>query len=119
MKWAIFYDWREEPFTSDDGEPWEAPRYGVQEVFMEDEHLGARVETSRVGYWLWRHGEWSGCDDHMGFWDYMFHYQGTPICLFGRTLQDLEWEKRVADRSRKTGNLKSAWRRRERRDHRE
>lgn len=115
IDWAILYADRS-VVTSLDCEPWEAPRHGVQQTFYCDPDTGVGVESSLIGHWVWKQNRWFGCDDHMGFWDYMFHHPEPCICLFGRTLHNDVWEQDIRDKAIEIcGWPKSAWRPRERR----
>lgn len=115
LEWLILYA-DETTFSNLDGTEYEARRYGVMETFFMDPATGVGVESSKIGHWIWKSNRWFACDDHMGFWDYMFHHPGPTLAIFGRTLHDLEWQ---TDIHQKTTELlktpKSAWRARERR----
>ena len=114
-EWAILYA-DGSTFSNLDGEPHEAPRHGVQMTFWADEETGVCIEDSPIGYWYWRSNRWFGCDDHMGFWDHMFHSGEPVIAVFGRTLHDDEWQQDMLGRVKEImGEPKSAWRKRERR----
>ena len=115
MDWLILYA-DGSRFSSLDGEAHEAPRMGVMQTFYMDHATGVSVEPSLIGHWIWRSNRWFGCDDHMGFWDYMFNHPEPCVCLFGRTLHNEEWEAEVYQQTLAiTGEPKSAWRARERR----
>jgi len=115
LEWLIRYADGSE-FTNLDGEPHEAPRYGVQFVYQADEDVGVRTETSPIGHWVFREGEWLGFEDHMGFWDHMFHSGQPVIPIFGRTLLDSKWQQMVGEEAEwRFKQPKSAWRPRERR----
>ena len=121
MRWVILYA-DDSTFSSEDGEPHEAPRMGVQRIYFSDERVGVGVEGSPIGRWGWKtdaddaNGRWFGFDDHGGFLDYLMTYPRPCVSLFGRTLHPHEWEAVVAkDARRILGEPKSAWRERERR----
>ncbi len=121
IEWLILYA-DESTFSNLDGLPYEAPREGVMETFFADERTGVSVESSPIGRWGWKadsdglNGRWFGFDDHHGFLDYLAHYPGPVIPLFGRTLHDHEWEGRIRDFAKELMRSdKSAWRSRERR----
>lgn len=115
MEWLIQYA-DGSTFSSDDGAPHEAPRHGVMQTFYMDDATGVSVEGSLIGHWVWKSNRWFGCDDHMGFWDYMFHHPGPLLAIFGRTLHNEEWEEDVRLKTQELLRTpKSAWRQRERR----
>lgn len=115
LDWLILYG-DGSTFSNLDGPPHEAPRTGVMQTFFMDERTGVSIESSLIGHWGWKDGRWFGFDDHMGFWDYLFHHPEPCICLFGRTLHDEEWQARILPLVREITNTpKSAWRARERR----
>lgn len=115
MEWLIRYHDGSE-FSNRDGEPWEAPRYGVMEVLYCDAGTGVSHEGSPAGYWVWRDGQWSGVDTQ-GWWDYLYHHPGPLTMIFGRTIKDAEWESRVSQLAKDRFHIeKSGWRKRERRE---
>lgn len=121
IEWLILYA-DGDRFTSADGAPHEAPRLGVQRIYFRDERVGVGVEGSPIGRWGWKtdredkSGRWFGFDDHQGFNDYLASYPRPVVPLFGRTLHPHEWEEVVSrDAVEMMGELKSAWRERERR----
>lgn len=116
IEWLLKYADGSE-FSNLDGEPWEAPRWGVQFVYYLDDVVGVATEQSPIGFWGWLGDRWVGFWDHMGFWDYLGNHKRSPVIpLFGRTLPDEEWERRTQEEAEwKMGVDKSAWRPRERR----
>jgi len=115
VDWLILYD-DGSTFTNLDGAPHEAPRSGVMQTFYMDDATGVSVESSPIGHWIWKRNRWFGVDDHMGFWDYLFHYPEPCVAIFGRTLHNEEWERRVHEQTIELMKMpKSAWRQRERR----
>lgn len=115
LDWKILYA-DGKVLSNLDGEAWEATRNGVMQTFYMDESTGVSVEGSLIGHWVWKSNRWFGCDDHMGFWDYMFHYPGKLTAVFGRTLHNEEWEADIRRLSIEIMNEpKTAWRPRERR----
>lgn len=112
-RWRVYYA-DDSVFTSDEGEPHEAPRHGVQFVAIQDPEVGWQGEQSPEGYWIWRNGRWFGTDT-MGFWDYLYHHRGPCVCLFGRTLTRPRY-RTLLKRATKDLGEKSAWAKREDRD---
>lgn len=115
VEWKIIYS-NGSTFTNLDGEPWEAPRVGVQTVLRLDETVNEVVtETSDKGFWIWREETWLGTDD-AGLWDYIFNHRPWPLVIYGRYHRDEVWEdnikKLIEDEMSRN---KSAWRPRERR----
>jgi hypothetical protein len=45
--------------------------------------------------YIWKHGRFWACDES-GFWDYMFTKQGNRIVLFGRTIDEDNYNKIAA-----------------------
>ena len=115
LEWVILYH-DQSTFSNLDGEAKDAPRHGVMETFFYDTSTGVSVESSPIGYWVWKSNRWFGIDDQMGFWDHMFHYSEPVIALFGRTLHDLEWQKDIHVKTLELMKIpKNAWRNREHR----
>lgn len=103
MKWAIVYSDK----TRYDGFGAPNPsirRYGVQVVGQEDDRVGYEIVRSSDGIWIWKDDRWFG-SDQFGFWDYLFHHDGSLIVLFGRWCLDSEWDKMFSEELK----IKSAW----------
>ena len=110
-KWLIVYT-DGSTFSSDDGPYWEAPVGGVQVVYNSDEATGFRNEQSPHGYWGWREdfGGWIGFRTLSGYWDYMFQTGQTKYVLFGRVLDDKDWQEiRTLAGEKATGLKKQGW----------
>lgn len=112
MRWAILY--RDgSMFSSDDGEPHEAPRTEVQAVFQEvpDELVRAIIIRSTWGFWKWE-GAWVGVDRE-GMWQHQVHYP-HPLVLFGSFLTEPDWAEMKVTIEDTLNVVKGAWLRRER-----
>lgn len=113
MRWVIKYA-DGSTFSSEDGAPHEAPRWGVMRVYREDERVGVAYEPSPVGYWIWREN-WMGLMTESGLWDYLGNHPEPCVVLMGRTLPEADWEAFIKEEAEFiTGILKSGWRSRER-----
>ena len=114
LEWKILYG-DGKTFSNLDGEPWDAPRCGVQTVFYCEEATGVTVESSLDGYWVWKETRWFGVDV-AGYWDYRFHHRSPQVVVYGRYIKDEDWEGRIhALIQSEMDTPKSAWRARERR----
>lgn len=85
--WRIYYADRE-PFSSEDGSPFDAPARGVLAIL--DVH--AQVMTGFDFYW-WAGEEWIG-GDIFGLWDYLAA-PGLKTVKFGRTVPDSQYREAV------------------------
>lgn len=99
--WMAFYE-DGTTFSSDDGRPWEAPRFGVI-CLVQDDSAGKWVfyiqEKMTVLCWGWRSpGEWVSCD-MFGALDYFYNHPSPIAMLFGRwtTNENFEHIRRKAD----------------------
>lgn len=117
MKWLIMYA-DGSVFSSDDGEPWEAPTQGVEMVYNANPSVGFKTEDSPRGFWGWRDDYgWLGFRNDAGFWDYMYQTGFQKYPIFGRTLRDEAWhEIRKLAGEKAMGLQKSGWWRSERED---
>jgi hypothetical protein len=97
MWWRIYYE-DGKVFTSDDGEPFDAPRVGVEIVVQEKDGSHELVFGRDHFYWEpsrggWMTSDWFGAIDHL--------MRSKRQCLlFGRQLNDDDWRalhKRVRD----------------------
>ena len=93
MKWAIYYSDRS-IFTSDDGEPWDAPRLGVQVIFEAHSHnVTEKYSTCNcMDYFYYEEaaGGFSSTDQ-FGFYDHLIR-ERNPCPFFGRMLSNKEWK---------------------------
>ena len=87
MAWKIFYD-DQDPFSSDDGEPVDAPPFGVQVIVLDDKDHGRYIQA-RADYYVWRDERWWGVDIG-GLHDFLIEqrlvaYEGlTKYIWYGR-----------------------------------
>lgn len=84
IEWKIFYD-DGSTFSSEDGEPHEAPRTGVQAIPQLNDDEGRHVLFG-ADYYYWEGGKWEQCD-HFGFYDYLIRPGSYKVVLFGRNMQ--------------------------------
>jgi hypothetical protein len=92
----IYYDDGTTFEGKDEADAINAPACGVQIIAMENpaKSKGFGVLKSRDMY-IWKQDRFWACDES-GFWDYMFHQQGNRIVLFGRTVDDDNYNKIAA-----------------------
>ncbi len=97
LKWKVYYA-DNSTFSSDDGEPWEAPGYGVQAVCQPEPDVG--LETLHAfDYYIYRRGCWLGIGGHDGLVDHMISYAPEiKAVLAGRQIprQDYQVVMRLA-----------------------
>lgn len=120
-EWLILYA-DGSRFSSRDGEPWQAPRNGVQFVIVEDPDVGTRAESSPIGHWGWNDGQWVGYEDMGGYYDYEWFHglasESAPliVTLTGRMTKSADWEAMIRHASEVImGIEKHGWREYERR----
>ena len=94
VDWIIWYENEGggvSSFSSEDGEPWEAPRYGILAIAVKDEEVGRKIMYRGDFYWYhWVHGWLAG--DREGFYDYMFNQNGKEkVVLLGRVTTDAQF----------------------------
>lgn len=92
--WRIHYG-DGSTFSSDDGDPFEAPRRDVQAIPYEDQATGFTVISGKDFYVLEDDDRWVSVD-HFGLWDYLVRTR-RPLVLFGRTITNEEYEQVVAE----------------------
>ena len=80
-KWIVYYE-DGKSFSSDWGNPEDAPRRGVLVVVNEDKEVG-RVIYHAGDFYVWNHDEWLPVD-HYGFMDYLLEPGSYKVVLFGR-----------------------------------
>jgi len=81
MNWIIWYD-DGSSFTSEDGQPYEAPRDGVQVVAVEHPNAG-RLLWHSADYYCWQDSEWVP-RSLIGLMDYLRKSGAEKIVLQGR-----------------------------------
>ena len=85
LDWRIYYG-DESTFSSDDGEPQDAPSRDVQVIASPYERVGRRLVNRHDFYWYdVTDREWRG-GDFFGFWDYLT-LTGLKIPKFGRNIK--------------------------------
>jgi hypothetical protein len=111
-------------FSDEDGQPWQAPRMNVRNIFQTDPLVDVVIEKSpHVGVWVWKvdqrgeRGRWFGLDDMWAYWAYVMTYTRSPlIAVFGVMEHDHDWGEYVRSRARDHfGIEKNSWKARERR----
>lgn len=113
MDWFIRYA-DGSVYSSDQGPPHTAPRWGVLRVYKEDARVGVQYEPSDVGFWVWRFGTWIGLMEKSALWDYLGNNPGPCIVLMGITLPDENWMDFVKEEAEFLSKAqKSGWRKRE------
>lgn len=92
LRWKLYYADRE-PFSSEDGSPFDAPGAGLEVIVQSDDAHGREVSCGgnmgrRDDYWWWVEDEqrWQ-CGDYAGLIDYLM-LAGPRKVLFGRTICD-------------------------------
>jgi hypothetical protein len=83
VAWIVHYD-DGTSFTSTDGDPWEAPRDGVQVVQVAHEYTGRLIWHS-FDYYCWQEGEWVP-RGLIGLHDYLRQPGADKIVLQGRAV---------------------------------
>ena len=84
IEWVVYYD-DGSSFTSEDGPPEYAPRYGVQAVACRHEGVGRLIWDSR-DYYCWDGGTWVPRDREAGLVDYLSLPGREKVVLFGRAI---------------------------------
>ena len=82
-KWRIYYD--NSTFDSSQGEPNEAPSYGVICVVQPDDSVG-RVIVQRWDYYVFRQGEWYGHHLDGLLFELLEHANEIEAVKAGRTI---------------------------------
>lgn len=90
MLWKIYYT-GEETFSSDNGEPWEAPRLGVLAIVSLEPDNGRQILARKDFYW-WE-GEWFG-GDNFGLWDHLVR-SSKQCALMGRFVPNAEYNAAI------------------------
>ena len=112
IEWIIFYEDGE--FSSEDGDPWEAPRQGVQIVAQVDDFVGYVLIHGRdYFYHEAERGGWANCD-LFGLYDHLIRAP-RPCPLFGRMMSDAAFGS-LRERVKKALGPKQGWLQRELRD---
>lgn len=88
MRWKIYYG-DGSTFSSDDGEPEEAPRLNVQ-IIIQDDPDKIWIAQQRADYYVWEYGRWWG-KDLFGLWEHLFLYAGLSIALAGKTIGSVDY----------------------------
>lgn len=83
-KWRVYYD--NGSFDSTQGEPNEAPAYGVICVVQPDNSVG-RVIVQRWDYYVYRQGEWYGHHLDGLLYELMYHADEIEAVKAGRTIE--------------------------------
>lgn len=87
MDWRIYYS-DGTTFDSTQGEPKDAPGYGVQVIVQRDNdpRIGSYL-AHRGDYYYWKEGRWFAADRE-GFWLYMFvrKYAYEKVALLGESV---------------------------------
>ena len=102
MKWRIYYADRPPYAGSTDEEAYKAQAYGVQAIAIENpaRSKGFGIVTKDDAY-LYKNGRFWGCDS-AGVWDHLYFYPGPKQILFGRTIDEDEYNA-IATRAIKEG----------------
>lgn len=109
--WIIYYD-DKSTFDSTQGEPKDAPAWGVQVIAQEDDLVGRYFIQGHNYYW-WLRGYWVG-GDRDGLLDYLAHNGPGPVRM-GRGISPREYRAIVQKATeeedgllpRKSGRLQS------------
>jgi hypothetical protein len=110
--WRIYYD-DGSVFSSEDGDPWDAPRTGVEVIVHPDGNgLSMMSQSDYYVYEPERAGQWGGWNytDHFGLVLYLQRAK-KPLVLFGAMVLDSQFseiEKRALADIR---GAKQSWRR--------
>lgn len=80
--WKIFYG-DGTAFSSEDGDPCDAPAWDVQ-IIVQVDPVSGRYNQTGDDYYVFRDGRWCGVDE-VGFVDYLAHHCPS-IVKFGRTI---------------------------------
>jgi hypothetical protein len=105
IRWIIWYD-DGSSFTSDDGEPHEAPRWGVQVIAAYSADHGRVLNHGKDFYWRdgdeWLGGDLVGLVDHLtrpGTTKIVLVGRGVPPAAFLRLLDAADRDPRLPPRS--------------------
>jgi len=112
VRWKIwYYDENTDEissFSNEDGEPWDAPAFGVQIITQEDD-LAGRWNQVGDNYYVWRKDRWWGADI-IGMFDYLANWKGRCVVRFGRhASNDMFQRVLVAAEEDKDFPKRSAW----------
>lgn len=114
MEWRIYYD-EGLTFDSSDGEPNDAPAYGVVAICTKDDKHGRLVLNGFDFYCYHTESkEWFGCDQ-WGMIDKLLHNLPFASWKMGRTVRTLEFDQ-IIELATNDPDFppKSAWNKRER-----
>lgn len=81
--WKIYYTDGSE-FTSDEGNPWEAPRQHVQVIVQTDPDVGYEL-VDQKDYFYYEHERWWSAD-FMSAMRHLFQCKGHPLVLQGEMI---------------------------------
>jgi len=84
IEWIVWYA-DGTSFTSEDGEPHEAPRWGAVVVGQLSKDHG-RILWSNKDYFFWEDGEWLEAD-YLGLIDYLTRPGKEKVVLIGRLVK--------------------------------
>ena len=116
IEWALIYT-DGSIFTSEDGEPWQAPRDMVQFSVWRDEQTGWGYAESGIGLWGWREdmGHFHGFENQAAWESYQRVYKPWPLTVFGWELSDEAFQAMKKDVDELMGEPRTARRWSERR----
>lgn len=81
IDWVVYYN-RETTFNNDDGDPIDAPAWGIQVIAQTDDQVGRRL-ISQSDFYLFIDGKWVGVD-FIGLIDHLANVLG--IVKVGRMI---------------------------------
>lgn len=90
IRWSIWYE-DGTHCTSDEYEPHEVRRHGVQVIVQEDERSG-RYNQCMDDCYVWKDGRWYGMD-RFGMTIYLLTYPHPCVVLFGTTVDSDTWQR--------------------------
>jgi hypothetical protein len=75
-------------FSSDDGEPWQAPGLSVQ--IIRQYHARADFLTHGKPFYIWKGGRWVEVENQFDLWQYWFVSKTVEpkACLAGETIEE-------------------------------
>jgi len=91
LSWRIYYD-DGSTFDSSQGEPEDAPSFGVVFIPQPDEQVGRMVMQGWDWYYFNKSGQWWGCDIY-GLLDRLLHNLPTRALKQGRTMGNDAYQK--------------------------